>query len=514
MQKGRARSMRTDHLLNQTIAGYDLVEVLGRGGMSIVFLAQRIENPRERVAIKMLIPSAISTGEEATIFKARFLREARTVHQLHHPHILPILDYGEDEANGLFYMIMPVISGGNLSRRLALHAGGLPLEEVDQDLEQLAGAVDYSNQHGVVHRDIKPSNVLLDETGKVYLADFGIVRLFDSSHLALDDAPPTLTTTGKLYGTPAYMAPERFRGEPAEPATDIYALGVLLYQLVTGQVPFEADNPLAVGLKHLNEEPLRPRSLRPDLPEAAEAAILKALAKEPAERFTSASALSSAFHAGLTGQWAEELLPFAAVLAAQPLNAPALSPAPLSPLVLSDETEPYRFIADPAPQPTMDNLPLADVPTAVNTPVAARRQPHFWRNLQVGLLALLVAVVLVLGGLLALAAYKFATPPQQTPGPAVPATGTASNSATPTQAGVTPAATTGAAATASAGSTPSPAAGQTPTTPAGAGGTTPVTPATPAPATPTPEPQQPTPAPTQAPPEPTSAATPSSAGTP
>lgn len=498
--------MRTDHLLNHTIAGYDLIEVLGRGGMSIVFLAQRLENPQDRVAIKMLIPSAISTGEEFTSFKARFLREARTVHQLHHPHILPILDYGEDEADGLFYMIMPVISGGNLSRRLAINASGLPLDEVDHDLEQLAGAVDYSNQHGVVHRDIKPSNVLLDEQGKVYLADFGIVRLFDSSHLALDDAPPTLTTTGKLYGTPAYMAPERFRGEPAEPATDIYALGVLLYQLVAGQVPFEADNPLAVGLKHLNEEPLRPRTLRPDLPEPAEAAILKALAKQPAERFTSAAALSTAFHAGLAGQWAEELVPFAAALAAPPFYAQGQPPSPVSPLILSDGTRPNHFLADPAPDPTMDNLPLADVPTAVNTPVPVRRQPHFWRNLQAGLLALLVVVVLVLGGLLALAAYKLGTPLQQTPGPAIPATTTAGTITTPTPSGVTPASTSSAAPTVSAGSTPSPASGQTPT---------PATGATPTPTAAPPEPTPtPPPAPTQPPAQPTPATTPSSAGTP
>lgn len=494
--------MRTEQLLHRTIAGYDLIEVLGKGGMSIVFLAQRQENSQDKAAIKVLTPSTLSTSDEFSAFKARFLREAQTVHQLHHSHILPILNYGEEE-DGLFYMIMPVISGGNLAHRLAMMSGVLPLEEIANYLEQLTSAVDYSNQHGVVHRDIKPSNVLLGSEGNIYLADFGIVRLFDSSHLALDDAPPTLTTTGKLYGTPAYMAPERFRGEPAEPATDIYALGILLYQLVTGQVPFEADNPLALGLKHLNEEPLRPRALRPDLPEPSEAAILKAIAKQPAERFETASALSTAFQAGLEGTWVRELLPFAPVLAASALDTRVNQPGNALPVLLSEETEPRRFIPNPAPEATVDNLPLASIPTVANIPavVRPRREPHFWRNLQAFTLGMLAIVFLLFGGLLALAMYRLETPTPHAPTIPVSATSTTS---TPTRTSATPSPTTG--TTPVVGSTPSPASGST---------STPVVGSTP---TPTTAPSTPAPTPTSPPPTPTTApaptATPTSGETP
>src|SRR5215472_17630332 len=298
---------RSEDLVGRSIAGYRLLEVLGRGGMSTVFLAQRLDHPQDRVAIKILMPSTAPTPEEFVSFQARFMREAQAAYRMHHPHILPVLGYGQEQ--DLFYMIMPVISGGTLATRLASSSDSLPLAEIAGYLDQLAGAIDYANQHGVVHRDIKPSNVLIDTRGSVYLVDFGIIHLFDSGLYALDETPTSLTTTGRMYGTPAYMAPERFKGEPAEPATDIYALGILLYQLVTGQVPFSADNPLAVGMKHLNEQPRPPRSLRPDLPEPAEAAILKALAKRPADRFATAAAFAAAFDIGLKGQWAEELFP-------------------------------------------------------------------------------------------------------------------------------------------------------------------------------------------------------------
>ncbi len=450
--------MRAEHLLNHTIADYRLLEVLGKGGMGIVFLAQHLENSQDKAAIKILIPSDFTTTAESTAFQARFLREAQTVHQLQHEHILSILDYGEGE-DGLFYMVMPLISGGTLAHKLALTAGLLPLDAIASYLKQLASAVDYSNQHGMVHRDIKPSNVLLDEQGSVYLADFGIVRLFDSDHLGLDGAPPTLTTTGKIYGTPAYMAPERFKGEAAEPATDIYALGILLYQLVTGQVPFDADNPIALGMKHLNAEPTRPRSLRPDLPEPAEAAILKALAKQPADRFATASALSSAFEVGLQGEWTEELLPLAAVLAAKPLEAQVKEPVAVSAIALADDTQPNRLAVAPAREVARNDLAL--MPTAVNVPVVARRTPHFWRNFQVFSLGMLVIVLLLFASLFALAIYKLGIPAPQLPGISIPSTSTSS---TPTKAGGTPASTAGARSAPGSPAVPSPTTGNSHTT--------------------------------------------------
>lgn len=507
--------MNAEYLLNRTIAQYRLLEILGQGGMSVVFSAQHREDPQDMKAIKLLLPSGSAAGDELATFQARFKREAQAVHQLRHEHILPVLDYGEEE-DGLFYMIMPLITGGTLTQLLASTAEPLPLDEIASYLNQLASAVDYSNQHGMVHRDIKSSNVLIDENKNVYLSDFGIVRLFDSSHLALDETPRTLTATGRIYGTPAYMAPERFQGEPAEPATDLYALGILLYQLVTGQVPFEASNALALGMKHLNEEPVRPRALRPDLPEPSEAAILKALAKQPAERFTSASALAIAFETGLQGEWVTELLPLAASLrdglespslvasaasieeAARPVhlghdlvfeasgsNIPMVVPA-----ILEETISNVDWLGgNPASATSRGNPSIAGAPTVVNMPATVRHTHSSRGNLQAFSLGMLVIVLLVFSGLFALAVMHLGTPPgPQSPGIHIVPTSTKSS---PTKNGATPISPSGGAP--SPGHTSTPTISPTPTT----GSTSTPTPGnTPVPTTP------PTPVPT-IPPTPT-----------
>src|SRR5260370_38242192 len=161
----------------------------------------------------------------------------------------------------------------------------------------------------MVNRNINPRNVLLKKQANVSLADFGIARLFDPSLAALQTELTSLTLLGEMFGTPAYIAPERFMGNQAGPSADIYALGVVLYLLVTGQVPFEAENLLVLGMKHLNETPRPPRALRPELPEPAEIGMLRALAKQPARRFARAGALAQAFEEGLEGEWTPGLLP-------------------------------------------------------------------------------------------------------------------------------------------------------------------------------------------------------------
>jgi serine/threonine protein kinase len=401
--------MRTEHLLNRTIAGYRLLEVLGKGGMGIVFLAQHLNDPQNQAAIKILLPPEFATIDESAAFQARFLREVQALLQLKHKHILPILDSGEDE-DGIFYMIMPLLSGGTLAQKLTLTSEPWPLPEIASYLNQLASAIDYSNQHGMVHRDIKPSNVLLDEQGNLYLGDFGIVRLFDSDSFAQGEAPTTLTTAGKIYGTPAYMAPERFRGEPAEPATDIYALGVLLYQLVTGQLPFEADNPLALGMKHLTEQPLPPRALRPDLPEPAEVAIFKAMDKRPDERFTSASALATAFSTGLKGEWTEELLPLVAMLAFSSLQTLVKQPVAASVASKTEDLQSGQLLLTPMLETARNNQQLASANTVANAPAVARRVPSSGKKLQLLALGALGIVLLLSVGLFALAVYRAENP--------------------------------------------------------------------------------------------------------
>jgi serine/threonine-protein kinase len=299
----------TDTLLGREFAGYRLIGVVGTGGMSTVYRGQPIDNAhdarmddaRAESAIKVLRESPRLTGSHAP-FRARFYREAETVASLQHEHIMPVLDYGEWQ--GLPYMVMPLATGGTLATRITTEPGQFPLAVVVAYAEQLASALDYAHQHGIVHRDVKPANALLDEQGRLLLADFGIARVYEHS-IRGDDAT-ALTFPGEVVGTPSYMAPEQFQGQRVSPATDIYALGVVLYRLVTGCLPFEGETPLALGMAHLRDTPLSPWLLRPDLPVPAMVAILSALAKDPKGRFDSAGALAHAFAAGVEGRWTVE----------------------------------------------------------------------------------------------------------------------------------------------------------------------------------------------------------------
>jgi serine/threonine protein kinase len=289
----------TAALIGQTIAGYRLLRVLGKGGMGAVFLG--LDAAQSQAALKILLPSQYVLSETRTTFQTRFIREAKALSSLNHPHIVSVLSYGKlDE---LSYIVMDYIPGGTLSARIQAKKRPIPFAEIRRYATQLASALDYAHMQGIVHRDIKPGNVLLGTDGNVFLSDFGIARFYDSSPDVLSTIQVSLTSTGEIFGTPSYMAPELFRGEQAEPTADIYALGVMLYQLVTGRVPFQGKGSLDVGIKHISEVPLPPRALRPELPEPAEAALLRALAKSPAERFASAGEFVDVFNRGLDGLW-------------------------------------------------------------------------------------------------------------------------------------------------------------------------------------------------------------------
>ena len=506
MEKGNVRRMRAEHLLDRTIAGYRLLEILGKGGMGIVFLAEPEERSESKVAIKILMPPDISTTGEFASFKARFQREALAAHQLHHEHILPVQAYGEED--NLCYMVMPMLTGGTLARRLSSASEALPLDEIARYLTQLSRAVDYAHQNGMIHRDIKPSNVLTDEAGNAYLADFGIVHLFDSGHQGFDQELTSLTTTGKIYGTPAYMAPERYKGEPAEPATDIYALGILLYQLVSGQIPFDADNPLALGMKHLNEDPLPPRSLRPELPAPAEGAILKAIAKAPLDRFITASALAYAFEAGLKDEWAGGLQPAQEMLAVR-MAETTVKRAVATGATLPEVAQPVPLVLPQASEMPGSDLPLEFVPTVTDVPVVARSESRPRRSFQLIMLGLLGVALFLFIGLLAFAAYKFANPGASAP--ALHSISTATSKA-PTKTNITPVSSTG--VTPASKSTP---ASKGTTTPAPSSGNTPVSVPT-AGSSPTSAPTSPAPPPTAPAPTATPAssppATPTAQGTP
>ncbi|GCE26700.1 hypothetical protein KDA_21840 [Dictyobacter alpinus] len=254
---------------------YTIKNLLGSGGMSEVYLAYD-EVAQQHVAIKVM------TGY-STDYLERFRREAEAIDKLQHEHILPALDYEEIEP--WHYLMMEYAPGGTL--RDLLDDGPLTLEEVDLFLSQIASAVQHAHDHGVLHRDIKPSNILLRNLKHVYLADFGLAKIMDASH--------ELTRTGSLMGTPEYMAPDLADG-PATVSSDVYSLGVLLYQMLTRRVPFEGETPVSVFWKQLRDDPQPPSVYNRTLTRAIDNVALKALAKDPQQRYASAAELYEAFH--------------------------------------------------------------------------------------------------------------------------------------------------------------------------------------------------------------------------
>ena len=263
--------------IGQTIDRYQILEQLGEGGMATVYKAydSRLER---HVAVKVLR----SVGQEPTeTFLKRFEREARALAQLTHPNIVRIIDYGK--YNGMPYLVMEYLPGGTLADKMGK---SVPYQQAARMLAPVADALAYAHLRGFLHRDVKPSNILVTESGQSMLADFGIVRIIGSQ------ATTELTATGVGIGTPAYMAPEQWMGK-AESRTDLYALGIVFYELVTGRLPYIADTPAAVLLKHVNDPLPRPRQFARNLPDSVEHVIFKALAKKPQDRFSDLAAFAA-----------------------------------------------------------------------------------------------------------------------------------------------------------------------------------------------------------------------------
>ena len=249
-------------LIGKALGPYQILEQIGQGGMSSVFKAVDLRD-RRTVALKVLSPYIAHEQH----FRARFEREVKLLRQLSHPNIVPILDFGE--AEGMAYIVMPYIGTGTLQDRL--QNGPLDVATGARVTGQIASALSLAHSLGVVHRDVKPSNVLLDPDGNALLSDFSFAHSQNASQNLTGSA---------LIGTPAYMSPEVCRGEAIDARSDQYSFAIMLYQLCTGRLPFEADTPMAVALKHVNEPLPRPRQVNPNLPEGVEAVLVRALAKD------------------------------------------------------------------------------------------------------------------------------------------------------------------------------------------------------------------------------------------
>lgn len=258
---------------------YYLIRYLAHGGMSDIYLAHD-ENEQPLYALKLV-------RREVANNYCHFRREVAILQKLKHEHILPLLDYYEGE-DGTAYYVTPYVQQGSLRERL--HDGPLSLTEATAILSQVGEALQFIHDLGLIHRDIKPANILLDESGHVWLADFGLAK--DAS------VPSDLTDSGCLIGTPYYLAPELLK-EPASQSSDIYALGVVLYEMLTGVPPFTGQTLLAICWKHVDELPPPPSTLNPLISETMEQVILRALAKQPADRYASVCEFVEAYQEAL-----------------------------------------------------------------------------------------------------------------------------------------------------------------------------------------------------------------------
>jgi tetratricopeptide (TPR) repeat protein len=314
-----------------TFGKYQVIERLGSGGQAEVYLAVEPRLQR-RVAIKVLLAHLAHDPEVG----ARFAQEARLVASLRHPAIVQLFDF--DTQGDQFYMVMEYLEGGSLKDRLAqrgVDAPYAPAEAVAL-LRPVAAALDYAHAQGAIHRDIKPGNILFTRDGQAVISDFGVAKILgDGAQLSL---------AGSVVGTPAYMSPEQAGGGPVTASSDLYALGIVLYQMLTGRVPFSGDSLSGVLMQHLQTPPPAPRTLNPRLSAPVEAVLLQALAKAPAARFPSAAALFAAFDAALSVQ-----------------------PAPAT----EAEFQASATLAEPPPAGSLSDPPVASAPPLLPPPLPA-----------------------------------------------------------------------------------------------------------------------------------------------
>ena len=358
--------MATTSLIGRMLGKTHITELLGRGGMATVYKGYQADIDRY-VAVKVLP----QMPEQDGAFVERFKLEARTIARLQHPHILPVYDFGDE--NGLLYLITAFAPGGSLSDMIT--KSPLSLTQAERLLREVAPALDYAHRQGIIHRDIKPANILLDREGNALLADFGIVKLIESSTVA------NLTNASGVVGTPAYMAPEQANGLPVDARTDIYALGIVAYEMLTGKQPFAAETPLQLLIKHMTQPPPLLRETMTGIPPALDLVLQRVLAKDPSERYQTSTQFAQAFAKSISNAETGTLQ--------MPTNIAA-------PLPTASAT------------PTFTPLPST---SASNTPPPTQAMPVPGGRGQSWLLTIIVASAAVLA--LAVALYALATTNQR-----------------------------------------------------------------------------------------------------
>ncbi len=399
-----------------SIGRYEIRKELGRGGMAAVYLATDTLMERQ-VALKLMLPQLTADAQ----FVARFRREAKAVAQLEHRGITPVYDYGIHQ--GRPYLVMRYLPGGSLSD--LLHGAPLAPQRASQLIDELAPALDFAHERGVIHRDLKPDNILFDEYGLPYLSDFGIVKMIEGS-------PQTLTVTGGIVGTPAYMSPEQARGNvELDGRSDVYSLGVILFEMLVGKKPYKADTPMGLAMMHVLDPIPRLETFTGTVSPRYQALINKAMAKNRDERFQTATELATALRATLSGD------PLATVPPGRP---PAAAPGSAGATAQTGAI-PTRGPATRGPA-TQAAASQAAMPAE-----KAKRKVPVWMLAVAAVVIIACLGVAAVGGALLLGSDSTPTPtatatqsaaPTRTPTPALPdpaggELGTPTRTATPTR---------------------------------------------------------------------------------
>jgi len=385
---------------------YRILRKLGEGGMGVVYLAEHVVIEK-KLALKVLFPDLTRRAD----LVQRFMQEAKSASRIGHENVIDITDFGQSP-EGYVFIAMEYLSGQDLGQLLK-SAGSLPWARAQPIVVQIVKALRAAHERGIIHRDMKPENIFIiprdDGREFVKVLDFGIAKV-----MGLDEDVPRLTRTGMIFGTPEYMSPEQAQGQPVDHRVDIYAVGCIMFHVLTGRVPFKADSFMGILSKHMMEAPESPRALNPAIEPGIEAVILRAMQKDPAKRFQSMSELLQALSPA-AGDFS------GAISAAQAQTAPRSAVVPLSP--------PVTATGKPAPLPyaTHELEGRASVPLAAANPEVRRSKtetfsreegpsgdglPRRARAGNAGLLALAAgAVVVVVAGFLVLRGRAPAAPP-------------------------------------------------------------------------------------------------------